>query len=192
MAEAFGRQATDVTFRAYIAGLEGLTVEQIESGVNRALKSCKFMPAPAELRELAGELKGQDRAVKAWLAFEKAVARIGGYKTVSFDDVVINATVRSIGGWQHCCTMSAHEFDTFLRKKFIDAYDSLYRSGVGEDEAAPLRGDFDQENARLGFAPQEVRLIATGLPPSPNAPRISTTPQRTSGLLALKSAGGGM
>lgn len=189
LAEAFGRQATDVTFRAYIAGLEGLSVEQIETGVNRALRTCKFMPAPAELRELSGELKGQDRAVKAWLAFEKAVATIGGYKTVSFDDVVINAVVRSVGGWQHCCTMSPTEFDTFLRKKFIDAYDSLYRSGVGEEEAAPLPGEFDRENCRLGYEPQEVKAIVTGLPPSQNAPRISLESRKTSGLLALRSSG---
>lgn len=189
LAEAFGRLATEVTFRAYIAGLEGLTVEQIETGVNRALKTCKFMPTPAELRELSGELRANDRAVKAWIVFEKAVTRIGSYKTVSFDDVVINAVVRSLGGWVHCCAMPTREFDTFLRKKFTDAYESLYRSGVGEEEAAPLQGEFDRENCRLGYDPQRVLEVRTGLPPSPNAPRIALNQQRkSSGLLTLKSA----
>jgi hypothetical protein len=187
LAEAFGRQATDVTFRAYIAGLEGLSVEQIEIGVNRALRTCKFMPTPAELREMSGELKGGDRAVKAWIVFEKAVTRIGSYKTVSFDDVVINAVVRSLGGWVHCCTMPTKEFDTFLRKKFTDAYEALYRAGVGEEEAAPLQGTFDRENCRLGYDPQRVLEVRTGLPPSPNAPRISLESKRhVSGLLTLK------
>lgn len=189
LAEAYGRLATEVTFRAYIAGLEGLTVEQIETGVNRALKTCKFMPTPAELRELSGELRANDRAVKAWIVFEKAVTRIGSYKTVSFDDVVINAVVRSLGGWVHCCAMPTREFDTFLRKKFTDAYESLYRSGVGEEEAAPLQGEFDRENCRLGYDPQRVLEVRTGLPPSPNAPRIVLNQQRkSSGLLTLKSA----
>lgn len=184
LAEGFGRQATPVTFRAYIAGLEGLPVEAIEAGVNRALRESKFMPSPAELRELAGELKGQDRAVRAWLAFERAVTEHGGYRTVSFDDVVINAVVRSLGGWEHVCSMDAQEFDTFLRKKFLDAYQSLYAGGVGEEEAAPLPGIFDRENARLGHERQEIRQVVTGLPPSPRAPRISlATKPQPSGLL---------
>lgn len=187
LAEAFGRQATPVTFKAYIAGLEGLSVEAIEAGVNRALKSCKFMPSPSELRELAGELKGKDRAEKAWLAFERAVTTHGGYRTVSFDDVVINATVRSVGGWLHCCNMPAAEFDTFLRKKFLEAYDSHFRSGVGEEEAGPLVGEFDRENARLGYEPQNVRRVVTGLPPAPNAPRIAAKAPGPSGILKLKN-----
>ena len=59
-AEAYGRLATEVTFRAYIAGLEGLTVEQIETVVNRALKTCKFMPTPAEINSVVDE-EGRDR-----------------------------------------------------------------------------------------------------------------------------------
>jgi hypothetical protein len=175
LAEAFGRTVTVVTFRAYIAGLEGLTVEQIEQGVNRALKTCKFMPAPSELRELAGDLKGQDRAVKAWMALELAIVRQGAYRTVDFDDPVINATVRSLGGWERVCTTDAKEFDTFTRQKFIAAYTSLYAAGVGEEEAAPLQGIFDRENARLGYPPQEPQKIVTGLPVPQRSPRIGNS-----------------
>jgi len=188
LAEAFGRKPSTATFAAYELGLEGIGIDAITGAVATSLRTSKYMPTPAELRELSGELKGTDRAVKAWLAFEKAVARIGGYKTVSFDDPVINATVRSVGGWQHCCTMTCNEFDTFLRKKFIDAYESLYRSGVGEEEAAPLRGEFDQANARLGYEPQQVVLVPTGLPAPLNAPRIQTTRHKPSGLLTLKTS----
>lgn len=173
LAEAFNREATEVTYRAYIAGLEGLSVEQIVAGVNRALRECKFMPSPAEIRELSGELKAQDRAVKAWTAFEAAVMEHGGYRTVDFDDVVINATVRNLGGWEFVCDMSVREFENFLREKFLKAYTSLYAAGVGEEEAAPLRGTFDRENARHGHQPQQVQVIVTGLPPSPRAPRIA-------------------
>lgn len=183
LAEGYNRQATKATFHAYIAGLEGLTVAQIEDGVNRALRECKFMPSPAELRELSGELKGQDRAVKAWMAFESAVQTQGGYRSVDFDDVVINATVRSLGGWSYVCDLPVREFDTFLREKFLKAYASLYAAGVGEEEAAPLQGLFDKENARNGHAPQDIQIIVTGLPPSPRAPRIvgGSAPRITGG-----------
>lgn len=172
LAEAYSRTATVVTFRAYIAGLEGLTVEQIEAGVNRALKTCKFMPTPVEIRELAGELKGQDRAVKAWGALELAVVLQGAYRSVDFDDPVINATVRNLGGWERVCTTDAKEFDVFLRPKFLAAYASLYAAGVGEEESAPLQGIFDKENSRHGFDPQEPQKIITGLPVPPRSQRI--------------------
>lgn len=172
LAEAYGRTVTKVTFLAYIAGLDGLTVEQIEQGVNRALKTCKFMPAPAELRELAGELKGQDRAVKAWMALERAIVQQGAYRTVDFDDRVVNATVRSLGGWERICATDPKEFDTFLRQKFIASYAALYAAGVGEEEAAPLQGIFDRENSKHGFDAQVPQLIVTGLPVPNHAPRV--------------------
>lgn len=173
LAENFRQQVTKHTFDAYAVGLEGLTIKQIEAGVSRALRECKFMPSSAEIRQLSGELNGQDRAVKAWDAFEHAVIEQGGYRTVDFDDVVINATVRSLGGWEAVCTMPVKEFDTFLRQKFLTAYASHYASGVGEDEAAPLVGLFDRENARNGHEEQDVRMIITGLPPSPRTARIA-------------------
>jgi hypothetical protein len=173
LAENFNRQVTEHTFEAYFVGLEGLSVPQIEAGVSRALRECSFMPPAAELRKLAGELTGADRAVKAWGAFEAAVMEHGGYRTVDFDDVVINATVRNLGGWEFVCDMSVREFENFLREKFLKAYVSFYMAGVGEEEAAPLRGTFDRENARHGHQPQQVQVIVTGLPPSPRAPRIA-------------------
>lgn len=172
LAENFRQQVTEHTFEAYIAGLDGLSMPQIEAGMNRALRECKFMPPAAELRELSGELKGQDRAVKAWMAFERAVTEQGGYRTVDFDDVVINATVRSLGGWEAVCTMDTREFDTFLRQKFLASYTSLYAAGVGEEESEPLQGTFDRENARSGHDRQPIKIIRTGLPPSSRAPRI--------------------
>jgi hypothetical protein len=188
LAEAFSRTASPATFAAYELGLDGLDVPTIKRGVQIALKSCKFMPSPAELRELAGELKAENRAQLAWIALEKAVKRHGGYRTVTFDDVVINAAVRSLGGWDRVCTALPAEFDVHLRREFLKAYTSLYASGVGEEQAAPLLGEFDRENARLGYAPQDVKQVITGLPPAPLAPRIAASQAKgPSGLLTLKS-----
>lgn len=175
LAEAFGRSPSPTTFAAYELGLSGIDVSALKAGVERALRQSKFMPTPAELRELSGELRTEDRAVVAWMTFEEAVTGIGGYKTVSFADPVINATVRSIGGWQHVCTMSVKEFDTYLRKKFIDAYESLSRCGVGEEAAAPLVGEFDRQNALLGFERQEPVIVPcrTGLPAPASRPSLA-------------------
>lgn len=163
LAEAFGRKATKATFAAYEHGLGGLDLPAIDRAVKTALRTCKFMPSPAELRELAGEIRIEDRAIHAWMAFEKAVCTIGHVRGVDFDDAVINATVRSLGGWDRCCQLEGNEFDVFLRKRFIDAYVALTRSGVGDEQGAALEGAFDRENRRLGYAAQEPVMISTGV-----------------------------
>lgn len=188
LAEAFGRTASPATFAAYELGLDGLSLESIKLGVQTALKSAKFMPSPAELREMSGELKPEDRSQIAWLALCKAVETHGGYRTVSFDDVVINAAVRSVGGWERVCEADPKEFDAHIRREFIKAYTSLCASGVGEEQAAPLIGIFDRENAKLGYGPQNVRTVVTGLPPAPLAPRIAAQQPKSSGILKLKNS----
>jgi hypothetical protein len=163
LAELFGKTASPALFRAYELGLSGLSAEQIKSASQAALESCRFMPPPAELRQLVYG-KPEDRAVKAWMAFENAVVRNGYIKSVTFDDPVINATVRALGGWEHCCVMPAAEFDTFLQKRFQDTYCSLCRTGVPDDLAEPLIGLFDRQNAANKFPQSKPIEIATGLP----------------------------
>lgn len=159
LAEAFGRKLSETTHRAYQIGLNGLTAEQIERATELALATCKFMPTPAELRErVAGSVA--DRAVEAWEDFTKAVERIGSYKTVDFDDKVINAVVRSLGGWEQVCAKTGDEFDKWLRKDFLAAYEAYARRGVGDEAAAPLIGFFDRENAAGGYPSQKNHTIA--------------------------------
>ena len=57
MSEAYCRPITDITHRAYEIGLAGIAVERIESAVVEAIRTRKFMPVAAELRELCGEAK---------------------------------------------------------------------------------------------------------------------------------------
>lgn len=163
MAEAFGKQASETTFSAYEIGLDGLTAEQVTQATKLALAQCRFMPTPMELREMLS-FKLSDRAAKAWLCFERAVTRHGHVRSVNFDDGLINATVRALGGWEQCCVMPAAQFDTFLQKRFQDTYCSLCRTGVPGDLAEPLLGLFDRENAANKFPVSKPIEIPTGLP----------------------------
>lgn len=160
----FGKQADSILFGAYAMGLEGLTGAQIETAAAVALRTLKFMPTPVELRELAGELPPKSRAVIAWEALSKAAAR-GYYDTVDFDDPVINAAVRNIGGWEYVTTIEdAREWEAFIRPRFEAAYVALYQHGISREQAAPLLGYHDRENAKDGYPKQEVKRIATTLP----------------------------
>jgi hypothetical protein len=187
LAEAFGRKASAATFAAYELGLEGIDLASIKLAVSKALRTSQYMPPPSELRELSGEHKPEDRAQVAWLAVGDAMRTHGGYRTITFDDVVINAAVRSVGGWARVCEADPKEFEAHIRRDFMKAYTALCVTGVGEDQAAPLIGIFDRENAVLGYGPHDIRTVVTGLPPIATAPRV-TNKAAPIPILRLKSS----
>jgi hypothetical protein len=174
LCEAFNRKPTPATFVAYDLGLEGIPVEAVESACCAAFRNPgAYMPTPGELRELCGETKSADRAILAFAALERAVSEVGYYKSPDFDDPLINATVRMLGGWERVCEMGAEEFDKWYRKEFEKTYTALMRTGVDGEATAPLVGCFEKTNRVLGYTQGEVKAlvghdnttkVATGLP----------------------------
>ena len=179
LAETFRQTASGPMLTGYAMGLEGIPTDRLKAAVRTALRTCKFMPTPIELRELSGELRLADRAVKAFMAMEEAVTKIGGYSTIDFDDRFINATVRALGGWVSVCETPADEFDKFLKQKFEKTYTALVTAGVGAEQAEPLQGRHDRVNSIGGYERQPVRIITTGLPMlANNPPRIESLPRQ--------------
>lgn len=166
LAECFNREASIATIQAYQVGLAGLSVADIKTATATALQSCRFMPSPAELRELVGTLRASDRAELAWLAFQHAMQKHGPYKSIDFDDATINAVCRSLGGWIALFEVASGDWE-FMRGKFLKSYEALSRAGFGDEQAAPLIGLFDQQNVQRGFDAQPPKRITTGLPPTP-------------------------
>lgn len=192
LAAAFNRQIDEALYTGYQLGLDDLAIEEIERAARRAIRECKFMPTVVELRELSGDMSPRVRAVKAWGHLVRAIATHGGYNSVTFDDLVINATVRNLGGWQYLCGMNPDEFDRFMPKRFQDTYALLCQGGISHEAAAPLLGIFDQENG-LHF-PSEVkkpRLVTTDLPPHRTGVVPAITAERAP-LLALAANIGNM
>lgn len=150
------------TAKMYALGLADIPVASLAKGFGVVARSNKFMPSVAEIREACGYHvpSVEDRAEIAWIAVERAVVRLGAYKTVNFDDGgVANAVIRSLGGWPALCGTPTEEFDTFTRQKFLKAYKSLISASIGEEYGAPLEGINQRTN---GTAP--VAEVKTGLP----------------------------
>ena len=165
MAEAYRQTITKATIKAYELGLDDLPIEEIEQAVRRALRECKFMPSVSELRELAGVLSPADRAIKAWDIFTRAISVHGCYASVNFDDPVINATVRNLGGWVPVLTEMEEQGSTWVRKSFERVYKSLATTGISKFQALALCGIHEQNNVgRTDWKP-DVKMIETGLPP---------------------------
>ena len=166
LAEAFRQKITSVTIQAYEMGLEGVPMADIERAAKRAIGERRFFPVPAELRELAGDAVGSQRAVLAWGAVKEAIARHGYYKSVDFDDQTINATIRNMGGWMPLIEQLDEEGDKWPRKDFERIYTTLAATGIGPELAGPLLGCHERENRNNGY-PDAVKppvLVETGLP----------------------------
>lgn len=168
MAATFGREGSEALLTGYWMGLSDLSVQAVKSAAHAAIHHCKFMPVPAELRQLAGELLPADRAVKAWQAVIAAVRRHGYYQTVDFDDPLTNATLRNLWhDWSAFDDALEAQDEHWLRKEFERVYQSLVRSSVNADAARPLVGWFEKTNRMNGHI-EAVRppvRIACDLPP---------------------------
>lgn len=167
LAASFGREADEATCMAYEIGLSDLPLASCRNAMVRAMRECRFMPSPAELRELAGVQKPKDRAVLAWEALDAAIVEHGYYRSVDFDDPVINATVRNLGGWERVCDLPAEEYSKWFRKEFERVYASLAAVGVGPEQSAPLLGYYAKQNSGNGQPIAPPVKIVTGLPTMP-------------------------
>lgn len=164
LASAFSIDASAGLVLGYWMGLKDMALADIEGAIDRALRECKFMPKPVELRALAGEMSNEQRAVLAWDAFKKAISQHGAYRSVDFDDPLINATARNLGGWTALCAKPNEEFDKWTRKDFERVYTSMCSSGTSPESCMPLAGLCDAENGARGYAVEPPRRVLTGLP----------------------------
>lgn len=147
--EAFNRRPTPATFAAYEIGLYGIAVEAVERAVSVSLQRCKFMPVPAELREIAMTNGGsyESMAERAFATLAGIVRRYGSDGSVNFADGAINATVRRLGGWKSCCDQPRSQFEVWYRKSFLTTYITIVREGASEGERRYLGGRLEAHNA---------------------------------------------
>lgn len=137
LAVAYGKEVDKVLIAAFWEFLKDLPLDSIKRATVHAARTLRFMPTVAELRELSGVITTKRRAVLAWDIVSAAAGSIGSYRSVHFGDPIINAAVRSLGGWPALLSRGGEDFDKWARKEFIDAYERL-DGCVGPYECRPL------------------------------------------------------
>lgn len=151
LAESFGREPSEAMVTGFWIGLQDMPLSDVNAGVRSALKSCETMPRPAHIRRLAGsaELGSDHQATLAWQAVREALARHGTYASVEFDDPIINATIRNMGGWVELGRKPEGDFDIWTRKEFERIYQTISRAGASADDTSHLPGISEKENRGL-------------------------------------------
>ena len=167
MAVTFRQEGTEAVYEGYWRGLRDLPLAAVNVAVNRAMRECRFMPSVAEIRERADVMTQADRAIKAWGVLRQAVDQHGCYRSVNFDDPIVNATIRTLGNWRCIDDRIANEGINWIRKEFLATYAAYCRTGISHDPCGHLIGHEEFVATRYS-RPQELpppRLIACDMPP---------------------------
>lgn len=166
LAAAFGREADDAMQLGYWLGLKDLELADVEAAVVRAIGECEYMPKPVELRRGSGVIGTPERAVIAFGAVEKAIRAYGHRSSVDFEDPLINAAIRNLGGWGRVCSLDTEEFAKWWRKDFERVYSALCQAGATVEACAYLPGRDEADNhARFPDRVPEPIRVAVSLPP---------------------------
>lgn len=155
-----------------------LTDEQFTSACVRVAREHKYpgFPSAGVIYAAAQKQDGpapEQRAAIAWRCVRDSISRHGGYRSVSFDDPVIHATIRAMmgsGGWPDLCDLTPDELK-WREKDFLRLYPTFLGFGVSSEDCQPLHGLI----ARDPLAKREVTNVSTGLP-SPQVKRIGHAP----------------
>lgn len=120
-------------------GLADLEYGQARAAVDRLVKTSKFLPSVAEVREAAvvdrqGERKSGGAA---WGEVTAMVKRYGGHRAPGIDfevaDPLVAEVIRALG-WRDLCDSRNQAAD---RARFIELYDQLARQARKAAQLAP-------------------------------------------------------
>lgn len=156
----FRTEVTTSLRAGYWLGLRDLTIADVQEAATKAIAGSRHMPTPRDLRDLAGVMGADQRAIIAWNALKRAIREVGSYRSVTFDDPTINAVVRSLGGWPRVCLTDSEELDKWTSKEFQRLYRELSALQLGQDLTRHLPGVFESSGELTERA--EPKRIAAG------------------------------
>jgi hypothetical protein len=157
-----GAAMTPDVIELWFEGLMQFPLEDIATALNRHVfdpDQGKFQPKPADIvLHLAGG--SATRSLRAWTKVEKAVRVVGHYRSVCFDDPIINKLIDDMGGWVKLASTETVEDLKFRGLEFQKRYTGLMQTGgVGTDYPPYLPGAAESHNAVEGMQVDPPALI---------------------------------
>ena len=153
ISELFNGKLSTPGVRLWMAALDGYSLEQIQTAASEIIKTRVYssMPTPAEFIKSINGNPEQRAEVEAGKVLD-AVAQVGSYNSVVFDDPVTIAVIRQgFGGWINLCKeLSASGKDQmWFRKDFVRIYTSYAEQGVKGHGS--MAGIIEAENRAAGY-----------------------------------------
>lgn len=131
----FGKEVTKPLARAYFMALQEYPINNVLSAIDNHVKNGKFFPKPIELADIinTGKPNNNDKALLAWLSIERAISKLGPYRTLELNDRLAMEIIKHVGGWSNLCSLTTKELD-FKKRDFIQAYTT---TAITDDKDLP-------------------------------------------------------
>jgi hypothetical protein len=158
MAKIFGHKIDDDILRVYWNIFKTWPDEKFCHTCTNMIKnfiptSAVPFPLPAHILQASNE-SGEHRARSAVRAVIEAGKRIGSYKSVSFGDPALHATIERFGGWPEICLWDTDKWN-YNEKSFIGCYQSAIQDGTGPDHCI---GTCEYENGKRSLSGKQSEI----------------------------------
>lgn len=180
---------SELQAEVYFDILKDLPAESVRRAARQALSESQYptIPPVGVLLKLAtGEVPAESRATIAYAAAARAVQTQGGYRSVDFDDPLVNATIRLMGGWDRFCDWPVDEVQ-WRKRDFERMYLALSQAGVEGELVGSMPGIIEMHNSPAGYVghvPDAV-MLRVGIPPTPRR-LIRGEPQKRLTVAAIE------
>jgi hypothetical protein len=181
LAEIFGAELSKTVHTLYFEALQDIDLDDLKRAARAALASSKFMPRPADLRDLCGHgVEGREQAVeRAWQSWKTTAGKSGSYDSVLFEDGAIARTlVAMFTSWPGACLAEhSEEMWASRRKEFgriypLQSHEPMYLPGQAAIANGMNRGAFTRGNE----PPERVALVGRDGAIEPKALPIGVNP----------------
>lgn len=145
----YGRDISEFSLNAFWGALRRFDFDAVKHAFSVHYSSPDkgaFAPKPGDLIRIIEGGSG-DRGLLAWTKVDKAVRRIGPYQSVVFDDPIIHAVIRDMGGWIQLGNVSERDFE-FRGKEFVTRYRGYAETGRTDNFPAKLIGIAESDNTQ--------------------------------------------
>lgn len=156
----YGKQLSPALFGIWWESMRPYDFAAVKDALNRHAvnpDNGQFLPKPADVVKLIGG-GTLDAALVAWSKVDRAVRSVGTYESVCFDDALINAVLRDMGGWVMFGTKTEDEWP-FVAREFENRYRGYCTRGRVPDYPRYLAGIHERDNSQQGFDTRAPVLI---------------------------------
>lgn len=157
--EICGKQVTPTAVRFAFEALRNFELPDVTRALSahaRDPDTGMYPPKPADVIKHLRGTKGS-RAMIAWSKVLKGIKSVGAWESIAFDDPIIHACIRDMGGWVSLCEVQEDELP-FRERAFSQRYESYAMHGC-EESPRYLPGRAETYNASHGHHCSPPALI---------------------------------
>jgi hypothetical protein len=130
------------TLRVYAASLQDVRPEALEAAVMHVVKTCKFPPTVAELREIAELYVPGEHCIpsasEAWAEVDQKRKSGMHYDTPELSHPLVGDALRVLGSWRRFCSTPTDRL-TSDRARYCSFYEDLARKHSQEQVIEEVR-----------------------------------------------------